>query len=160
VDAEAERCGVLFERDEQMGVAVTANRLAGRIERDGLDARQRLGLQDVEDGCELEPDQLLLRFVPVGLLVVAASVANRGEDTDRLLALAYTTSEFQPAAETGDVGRVRTLEGDQQGVAQRVAMEARARAKPALPALAREQGARRLPQLVELLASASIALLW
>lgn len=124
VDAEAERCGVLFERGEQMGVALTANRLAGQIERDGLDARKRLGLRDVEDGCELELDQLLLRFVRIGLLGVAAAVADRGEDTNGLLALAHTASEFQPAAETGDVRRVRTLEGDQQRVAQRVAMEA------------------------------------
>src|SRR5438045_56341 len=99
VDAEAERRGVLFERAEQMGVAVTANRLAGRIERDGLDARKRLGLRDVEDGCELEPDQLLLHFVPFGLLGIAAAVADRAQDTNGLLALAHTASEFQPAAE-------------------------------------------------------------
>jgi hypothetical protein len=47
---------VLLERGEQMGVAVTADRLAGRIERDRLDARKRLGLRDVKDGSELEPD--------------------------------------------------------------------------------------------------------
>ena len=63
------------------------------------------------------------------------------------------------AAEAGDVGGVRALEGDQQRVAERVAVEARAGAQPALPALAREQGAGRVAELVELRAAASVALL-
>src|SRR5581483_892551 len=142
-----------------MGVAVTADRCAWRIERRRLDVGKRLGLRDVEDGCELKPDQLLLRFVRVGLLGVAAAVADRGEDTNGLLALAHTASEFQPAAETGDVSRVRTLEGDQQGVPQRVAVEARACTQPLPPAVARYEIGRGLAELVELLAAASVALL-
>ena len=159
-DRVAERGGVRFERSEQCGVAVAGDRLAGRVERCRLDAGQRLGLGDVEDGGELEADQLLARasFV-VALVGVAAAVADGGEDADRLLALADAAAELEPLAEAGDVGRVRALERDQQRVAQRVAVEARARTQPALPAVAREQGARRLAELVELLAAASVALL-
>ena len=132
-------------------MAVAGDRLAGRVERRRLDAGERLGLGDVEDGGELEADELLARVLVVALVVVAAAVADGGEDADRLLALAHAAAELEPLAEAGDVGRVRALERDQQRVAQRVAVEARAGAQPALPALAREQGAGRLAELVELL---------
>jgi hypothetical protein len=62
-------------------------------------------------------------FVDV-LVGVAAFVADGGEDPDPLFAFAHAASEFEPAPEAGDVGRVRALEGDQQRVAQRVAVEA------------------------------------
>ena len=102
----------------------TSRWVCRRVEWRRLDARRLLRLRDVEDGGELEPDQLLLRLVPVGLLLVAASVADGGEDADCLLALAYAAAEFEPTAKASDVGCVRTLERDQQRVAQRVAMEA------------------------------------
>ena len=47
-----------------------------------------------------------------------------GENPDSLFAFADATSEFEPLAEAGDVCCVRALEGDQQCVAQRVAVEA------------------------------------
>jgi hypothetical protein len=86
--------------------------------------------------------------VGVGLVGVALSVADGGEI---LLALADAAAELKPSAEPGDLRCVRSLERDQQRVAQRVTVEARACAEPALPAIARHQGARRVPELLELL---------
>ncbi len=86
------------------------------------------------------------------------AVANRGKDADPLLALADAAPEFQPAAKAGDMRGVRALDGDQQRVAERVAVEARAGAKPALPAFACEERSRCQLKLFELLASAGVAL--
>ena len=102
-----------------MGVAVAADRLVRRLEWCGLDSGQRLGLRDVEDRREPKASELQLVVVVVGPLVVALAVADRCEDADCLLALADAAAEFQPAAEPGDMRRVRALERDQQRVAQR-----------------------------------------
>src|SRR5919201_1655674 len=140
MDGETERGSVLLERTEQIRVAVAGDRLAGWIERYWINSGERLCLGDVEHGCEPEADELQLGLLVVRLLVVRASVADGSEDPDRLLALAYAAPEFEPLAEPGDMGCVRALERDQERVAERVAVEARACAKPALPAFAGEQG--------------------
>jgi hypothetical protein len=56
-------------------------------------------------------------LVGVGLVGVALSVADGGEDPDRLLALADAAAEFESSAESGDLRCVGSLERDQQCVA-------------------------------------------
>ena len=149
---------MLLKRDEQVGVSVTADRLAGRFERGRLDSGERVGLGNIEDGSKFEANELRFAFLGVRLVGVSLSIADWREDPDRLLTLADTAAELEPLAEPGDVRRVGALERDQERIAKRVAVEARACTKPALPTLAGEQSARRLTQLLKLLASACIAL--
>ncbi len=63
-------------------------------------------------------------LVGVRLLVVALAVANRGENTDRLLALADTAAEFEPSTRNKDKGRyVEALEVETRTIRGRFAQK-------------------------------------
>ena len=104
-DGVAERARERGGGLEQVRVAVAGERLAGRLERGGLAAVERVDLAAVEDrhGAEEHP-----------LLLVGSSAEgrrrgggrHRREDPDRALALADAVAELEPGLEAGDEARV------------------------------------------------------
>jgi len=111
-DGVAERLGERDRRRDQVGVGVAGERLAGRLQRRRLARGKRLDLLGVEDRDALEERDRL-----AGLLVGAAVALldwHRGDDADRLLALADAVAEIEPGFEARDETGVGPGQGDEQ----------------------------------------------
>src|ERR1019366_1321520 len=114
-------------------------RLAGRLQRSLRHAIDRRDLRAVKHRHALEQHARLV--VPSGSLGLALFDRHRGNDPDRLLALAHAIAELQPRPEAGHERGIRAGERDEQLVVERQPGQSALRpdADPPLPALAGEQ---------------------
>src|SRR5215212_8580363 len=103
-DGVAERLGEGDRRRDQVGVRTACERLGGRLQRRWLSGAKRLDLLGVEDRDALEQRDRLAGLLAGGALALLDG--HRGDDADRLLALADAVVEIAPGLEARDEARV------------------------------------------------------